>query len=183
MVTNPSWICSRRGEPTGGYRREKGTRTLEPQLDSGRHAVATFPVKPCGLPGRRMLGTYPRVRMAWGPFPADDQVLWVTGPLRCHGKRADKCCGPTKSAPVKGRQPCMHTQLDSADRIDWLLVRGFDPVPAQRLVFVRWSMLEGYAQFSEFISSDDPMIETRPGFETGEQGSVTSTGGREDSAA
>jgi hypothetical protein len=61
----------------------------------------------------------------------------------------------------------MHTQLNSADRIEWLLARGFDQVRAQRVVFVRWSMLEGYAQFSEFIRSDDPVIETQPGFETG----------------
>ena len=76
-----------------------------------------------------------------------------------------------------------HTQLHSANRVDWLLVRGFDQVRAQRLVFVRWSMLEGYAQFSEFISSDDPVIETRPGFETGEQGSVSGTARKGDSAA
>jgi hypothetical protein len=75
------------------------------------------------------------------------------------------------------------TQLNSANRLDWLLVRGFDQVRAQRLVFVRWSMLEGYAQFSEFISSDDPVIETRPGFETGEQGSVTGTDRKGGSAA
>ena len=44
-------------------------------------------------------------------------------------------------------------------------------------------MLEGYAQFSEFISSDGPMIETRPGFETGEQGSVTGAERKGGSAA
>ena len=43
-------------------------------------------------------------------------------------------------------------------------------------------MLEGYAQFSEFISSDDPVIETRPGFEAGEQGAVTGTDRKGDSA-
>ena len=77
----------------------------------------------------------------------------------------------------------MHTYLDAADRIQWLLARGFDPVRARRLIFVRWSMLEGYAQFSEFISSDDPVIETRPGFETGEQGSVSGTERKGGSAA
>ena len=75
-----------------------------------------------------------------------------------------------------------HAQLNSANSVDWLMERGFDPVRAQRLIFVRWSMLEGYAQFSEFISSDDPVIETRPGFETGEQGSATGTDRKGDSA-
>ena len=77
----------------------------------------------------------------------------------------------------------MHPHLDSADRIEWLLARGFDPVRARRLVFVRWSMLEGYAQFSEFITSDDPVIETRPGFDAGGQGSGTRTDRKGDSAA
>ena len=77
----------------------------------------------------------------------------------------------------------MHTYLDAADRIQWLLARGFDPVRARRLIFVRWSMLEGYAQFSEFISSDDPVIETRPGFDAGEQGSAIGTDRKEDSTA
>ena len=62
-----------------------------------------------------------------------------------------------------------HTQLNSANRLDWLLVRGFDQVRARRLGFVRWSMLEGYAQFCEFITSDDPVIETRSAVDTGEQ--------------
>ena len=75
-----------------------------------------------------------------------------------------------------------HTQLNSANSVDWLMERGFDPVRAQRLIFVRWSMLESYAQFSEFISSDDPVIETRPGFETGEQGAATGTDRKGDSA-
>jgi hypothetical protein len=45
-------------------------------------------------------------------------------------------------------------QTDQLSRqVDWLLARGFDPVRAQRLTFVRWSLLEGYAQFSEFITS------------------------------
>jgi hypothetical protein len=51
------------------------------------------------------------------------------------------------------------------DRIDQAVARGFDRVQAQRLAFVRWSRLEGYAQFMEEISSDDQVIETRPGFE------------------
>jgi hypothetical protein len=54
--------------------------------------------------------------------------------------------------------------MDS-DRIDQAVARGFDRVQAQRLAFVRWSRLEGYAQFMEEISSDDQVIETRPGFE------------------
>jgi len=36
----------------------------------------------------------------------------------------------------------MHT-----DRINQAVARGFDRVQAQRLAFVRWSRLEGYAQF------------------------------------
>jgi hypothetical protein len=44
-------------------------------------------------------------------------------------------------------------------------------------------MLEGYAQFSEFITSGDPVIETRPGFKTGGQGAVTGTDRKEGSAA
>ena len=51
------------------------------------------------------------------------------------------------------------------DRIDQAVTRGCDRVQAQRLAFVRWSRLEGYAQFMEEISSDDQVIETRPGFE------------------
>ncbi len=59
----------------------------------------------------------------------------------------------------------MYIPEDPTESIKWLLARGFDLVRAARLVFVRWSMLEGYAQFIEFITSDDPVIETRPGFE------------------
>jgi hypothetical protein len=54
----------------------------------------------------------------------------------------------------------MHT-----DRIDQAVARGFARIQAQRLALVRWSRLEGYAQFMEEISSDDQVIETRPGFE------------------
>ena len=55
----------------------------------------------------------------------------------------------------------MHT-----DRISRAMARGFDRVQAQRLAFVRWSRLEGYAQFMEEISSDDYQVtDTRPGFE------------------
>ncbi len=59
----------------------------------------------------------------------------------------------------------MQAQHTTAQGIGEAVELGFDPVQAGRLAFVRWSMLEGYAQFSEFISSDDPTIETRPGFE------------------
>jgi hypothetical protein len=65
--------------PEIGLARRLVTTSLGPQRESGRRAVATFPVKPCGLPGRLGLGTYPRFRIASGPFPADDQVLRVTG--------------------------------------------------------------------------------------------------------
>jgi hypothetical protein len=51
------------------------------------------------------------------------------------------------------------------DRIDQAVARGFARVQAQRLAFVSWSRLEGYAQFMEEISSGDQVIETRPGFE------------------
>ncbi len=54
----------------------------------------------------------------------------------------------------------MHT-----DRISQAMARGFDRVQAQRLAFVRWSRLEGYAQFMEEITSDCPVVDTRPGFE------------------
>jgi hypothetical protein len=77
----------------------------------------------------------------------------------------------------------MQQTAELSRQVDWLLARGFDPVRAHRLIFVRWSMLDGYAQFSEYITSDDPVIEMRPGFETGEQGSVTGTDGREERAA
>ena len=54
----------------------------------------------------------------------------------------------------------MHT-----DRINQAVAHRFDRVQAQRLAFVRWSRLEGYAQFMEEITSDCPVVETRPGFE------------------
>ena len=60
---------------------------------------------------------------------------------------------------MKG-QVRMHT-----DRINQAVARGFDRVQAQRLAFVRWSRLEGYAQFMEEITSDCPVVDTRPGFE------------------
>jgi hypothetical protein len=52
-----------------------------------------------------------------------------------------------------------------AGRIDQAMARGFDRVQAQRLAFVSWSRLEGYAQFMEEITSDCPVVETWPGFE------------------
>jgi len=55
----------------------------------------------------------------------------------------------------------MHT-----DRINQAVARGFDRVQAQRLAFVRWSRLEGYAQFMEEVSSDDYRVGgIEPGFE------------------
>jgi hypothetical protein len=55
----------------------------------------------------------------------------------------------------------MHT-----DRIDQAMACGFDRVQAQRLAFVGWSRLEGYAQFIEEITSDDYQVTgTRLGFE------------------
>ena len=45
---------------------------LGPHLDSRRRAAATFPVKPCGLPGRPVDGNLPHL---WGPFPSGAQVL------------------------------------------------------------------------------------------------------------
>jgi hypothetical protein len=59
----------------------------------------------------------------------------------------------------------MHTHHRSADSVTQAVERGFDLTQAQRLAFVKWSMLEGYAQFCEYITSDDPVIETRPGLE------------------
>jgi hypothetical protein len=55
----------------------------------------------------------------------------------------------------------MHLQHDSSDIVNQVLERGFDRAQAQRLVFVRWSVHEGYAQFSEYITSDAPVIDTR----------------------
>jgi hypothetical protein len=64
------------------------------------------------------------------------------------------------SPDVKG-VVCMHT-----DRIDQAMACGFDRVQAQRLTFVRWSRLEGYAQFMEEITSDDyQVVDRRPDFE------------------
>jgi hypothetical protein len=54
----------------------------------------------------------------------------------------------------------MHT-----DRISQAMARGFDRVQAQRLAFVRWSRLEGYAQFMEEVTSDEPVVNTRLGVE------------------
>ena len=54
----------------------------------------------------------------------------------------------------------MHT-----DSINQAVARGFDRAQAQRLAFVRWSRLEGYAQFMEEVTSDCPVVDTRPGFE------------------
>jgi len=54
----------------------------------------------------------------------------------------------------------MHT-----DRINQAMARGFDRVQAERLAFVRWSRLEGYAQFMEEVTSDCPVLDTRTGFE------------------
>jgi hypothetical protein len=59
----------------------------------------------------------------------------------------------------------MHTQHSSVDSLRQALDRGFDRTQARRLAFVRWSMLEGYAQFSEYVTSEDPVIDTRDGLE------------------
>jgi hypothetical protein len=57
----------------------------------------------------------------------------------------------------------MHTRgSTAASGIDQALSRGFDLVQARRLAFVRWSMFEGYAQFSEYVTADDPIVEARP---------------------
>jgi len=54
----------------------------------------------------------------------------------------------------------MHPQDIHPNSIDWLLARGLDDVQAQRLGFVRWSVLEACkAQFCEFITSEAPLIE------------------------
>jgi len=75
----------------------------------------------------------------------------------------------------------MHTDSIEADSsIKRALTLGFDRLQAQRLAFVRWSMYEGYAQFMEEITSDAPVIETRPGFEpAGVTNSTRSASGRE----
>jgi hypothetical protein len=74
----------------------------------------------------------------------------------------------------------MNSSEVQADSIRRALERGFGTDEAQRLAFVRWSMLEGYAQFNEFITSDDRIVETRQEFEVvaGLRGN-----GREGSAA
>jgi len=59
---------------------------------------------------------------------------------------------PEVSPDVKG-EVWMHTE-----RISQAMGFGFDRVQAQRLAFVRWSRLEGYAQFMEDISSDDYQV-------------------------
>jgi hypothetical protein len=57
----------------------------------------------------------------------------------------------------------MHTQgSTAASGIDQALSRGFDLIQARRLAFVWWPMFEGYAQFSEYVTSDDPIVEARP---------------------
>ena len=67
---------------------------------------------------------------------------------------------PTEVSPdVKG-QVRMRT-----DSINQAVARGFDRVQAQRLAFVRWSRLEGYAQFMEEVTSDCPVVDTRQGSE------------------
>jgi len=58
----------------------------------------------------------------------------------------------------------MHPQDIHPNSIDWLLARGLDDVQAQRLAFVRWSVLEACkAQFCEFIISG-PLIEMSNGY-------------------
>jgi hypothetical protein len=64
-------------------------------------------------------------------------------------------------SPDEKGMVCMHT-----DRIEQAMACGFDRVQAQRLAFVRWSRLEGYAQFMEEITSDDyQVVDRRPDFE------------------
>ena len=59
----------------------------------------------------------------------------------------------------------MHPQHIHPNSIDWLLARGLDDVQAQRLAFVRWSVLEACkAQFCEFITSEAPLIEMNNGY-------------------
>jgi len=58
----------------------------------------------------------------------------------------------------------MHPQHIHPNSIDWLLARGLDDVQAQRLAFVRWSVLEARkAQFCEFIALEAPLIERSSG--------------------
>ncbi len=59
----------------------------------------------------------------------------------------------------------MDSSEAQANSIRRALERGFQRDQARRLAFVRWSLHEGYAQFSEDTTSDDPVVETRPGFE------------------
>ena len=58
----------------------------------------------------------------------------------------------------------MHPQDIHPNSIDWLLARGLDDVQAQRLAFVRWSVLEARkAQFCEFITSEAALIKMSGG--------------------
>jgi len=54
-------------------------------------------------------------------------------------------------------QPAPH---HAADNADWVPARGFDRVEMQRLVFVKWSLHEGYAQFSEDVTSDAQVVDS-----------------------
>jgi hypothetical protein len=48
----------------------------------------------------------------------------------------------------------MHLQRED------LLERGLDASQVRRLMFVRWSLHAGYAQFHEWITSDAPATQT-----------------------
>ena len=59
----------------------------------------------------------------------------------------------------------MRSSEVQADSIRRALACGFGTDEAPRLAFVRWSILEGYAQFNEFITSDDRIVDPRQEFE------------------
>jgi hypothetical protein len=48
----------------------------------------------------------------------------------------------------------MHLQRED------LFERGLDDSQVRRLMFVRWSVYAGYAQFHEWITSDAPVVQT-----------------------
>jgi hypothetical protein len=58
----------------------------------------------------------------------------------------------------------MHPQHIVLNSVDWLRAQGLDDVQAQRLAFVRWSVLEARkAQFCEFITSEAALIKMSGG--------------------
>ena len=59
----------------------------------------------------------------------------------------------------------MHPHHSSQDPVSRALALGFEPTQAGRLAFVRWSLHAGYAQFSEHITADAPVVDTQVGLD------------------